>query len=207
MAEENPAAERLYKQRLAVAEEFKLDFDDWRVRQLALLQARHAAAEDQTINGVLIDIGDLLALNQAIADMRQTLNAAEPCNISVHFVKGLTGICPKCKAHIPDYKPPTPPAPPPTPPVPAPVTEVFARPLPEESASTAVKPDKASPQVTHRVGVSASAFHSQISTPLKRLQPYRTADQLQRDPHPYRDAAGGDRSVAHPLPVPHGVIW
>src|SRR5215469_15895057 len=121
MTEDNPAAERLLRQREAVAKEFNLDIGDWRVRQLALLQARHAAAEDQTANGVMVDIGQLLSLNQAITDTRQVLKNSEPIDISVHIVKGLTGICPLCKGHVENYEPPAlPPAPPPTPPAPAP---------------------------------------------------------------------------------------
>src|SRR5262249_48000817 len=118
MAEDNnPAAERLYKQREAVAKEFNLDIGDWRVRQLALLQARHAAAEDEMINGVSIDIGQLLALNQAIADMRGVLKVAEGGTINVHICEAARGIfnCQFCGKETPieDYEAPPPPAPPP----------------------------------------------------------------------------------------------
>jgi hypothetical protein len=115
MTEDNPAAERLLRQREAVAKEFGLDISDWRVRQLALLEARLAAAEDQAANSVLIDIGQLLALTQAIADMRQALKASEHVDITVHYVSAVTGIfnCTKCghRNEIADYKPPAPPPP------------------------------------------------------------------------------------------------
>lgn len=48
MTEENQAAERLLRQREAVAKEFDIaDINDWRVRRLALLMAAYAAYEDQ----------------------------------------------------------------------------------------------------------------------------------------------------------------
>jgi hypothetical protein len=98
MTEENPAAERVYKQRQAVAKEFKLDFDDWRVKRLALLMSVHAAAEDQIANGKLVDVSALLSLDKAIEDIRQSIKATEPLSISVPFVQGVTGVykCSKC---------------------------------------------------------------------------------------------------------------
>ena len=162
-------AERLKRQRQAVAEEFGIaDIGDWRVKRLALLQAAHASAEDRMAAGGMVDIAPLLALDSAIQDIRQALKADEPCNITVQYVQSIVGICPECKARIPDYRrPDPPPVPPPTPPAPAPIAAV------EKPASAAVKPDKASPQVT-RVGVSASAFHSQVvngvAAPLKKDQ-------------------------------------
>ena len=157
--------EKLLKHRQAIAAEFGIeDISDWRVRRLALLEAQFASAEDQIAAGRSVDTGPLLALDSAIQDIRQQLKADEPLNITVHFVSGVTGIfnCTKCghRNEIEDYKRPAPPpAPPPTPP-----EAVYARPIDEveKPASAPVKPDKASPPVTHRPGVSASAFHSQI---------------------------------------------
>jgi hypothetical protein len=47
-----------------------------------------------------VDIAPLLALDQAIADIRQALKADEPLDIKVTNVTGVTGICPQCKARI-----------------------------------------------------------------------------------------------------------
>jgi hypothetical protein len=178
-------AERLLRQREAVAKEFGIaDIDDWRVRRLALLQAAHAAAEDQMANRGVVHIAPLLALDQAIADIRHALKAQEPLDISIHIVEGAIGVynCQKC-GHRNELKPgeytprkqPTPSVPlppPPAAPTAAQPQAVYARPI-DEAPKPAVEPDK--PHVTHRKGVSASAFHSQVvngvAAPLKKDQP------------------------------------
>jgi hypothetical protein len=178
-------AERLLKQRQAVAKEFGIeDTADWRVRRLALLQAQHAAAEDMIADGRPVDINGLLSLDKAIEDLRASLKAEEPLDIKVHIVQGVTGIykCTKC-GHQNELKPgeytprkqPTPSVPlppPPAAPTAAQPQAVYARPI-DEAPKPAVEPDK--PHVTHRKGVSASAFHSQVvngvAAPLKKDQP------------------------------------
>ena len=70
-SDEDRYAERLLQQRKAVAAEFNIDdIHDWRVKRLALLQAAHASAEDRMASGGTVDIAPLLALDQAIADVR-----------------------------------------------------------------------------------------------------------------------------------------
>ena len=159
-------AERLLRQRKAIAAEFNIeDISDWRVRRLALLEATFAGAEDRMAAGMAVDIGPLLQLDSAIQDIRQALKASEGIDFHVTYISRL--VCRKCREEMPDEPEPEP-LPPPALPAPEPIAAV------EKPASAAVKPDKASPQVTHRVGVSASAFHSQVvngaAAPLKKDQ-------------------------------------
>jgi hypothetical protein len=135
VTEENPHAERLLRLRQSVAEEYGIDVNDWRVRRLALFLSLHADAEDRNATGKTVDIGDLLELDRAIEEIRQSLKAAEPTNITVRIAEGLVGICPRCKAEIPDYTPPPkPPAPPPTKPEPPPVVVKPPAPAPAAPA-------------------------------------------------------------------------
>jgi hypothetical protein len=119
---ENHPAERILRLRQSVAKEYGIDADDWRARRLALLLSLHAAAEDQSATGDPVDIGNLLALDKAIEDVRSSLRLAEPCNIAVHVVERLRGICPLCRGVVEDYTPPPKP-------VPAPLVEPEAPPV------------------------------------------------------------------------------
>jgi len=217
VTEENPAAERLLRAREAVASEYKLDINDWQVRRLALLMSVFSHTEDQAANGRTVDIGALLALDKSIQDVRETIKKTEPITVNIKFVPGKHIACPKCEHEF------------------DPTTKEPAKPLvlrtrcphcnkpsevsPFESSNPDITVPQAPPAanvvplVSHRPGVSASSFHSQVMNgrevpPLKREQPshYRS-EAAERERHPYRDSAGGNRSVAHPLPVPHGVIW
>src|SRR5215471_3359820 len=158
-------AERLLRQREAVAKEFGIeDINDWRVKRLALLMAAHAAYEDRMATSGAVDIAPLLALDETIQVVRQQLRAEEP-NISVHIVEGVTGIycCTKCghknELKQGEYEPRKKQTPPPAPPV-----AVNARPIDEAEAKPKPKP---APQHTNN---SVSAFHNQAGAPLKRLQ-------------------------------------
>jgi len=183
--------ERLLKERQAIAKEFGIaDASDWRLRRLALYRSQLAAAEDMHADGRPLDIGDLLALGNAIDVLTAALRADEPIEAHLKILSRHVGVCKcgKCGAVNTEYdcikcgerndiaerKEPEPlPAPPPEPPV-----AVFARPIdeterPADEPATAAKPD--GPQVTYRSGVSVSKFHSAVvngvSAPLKSEQP------------------------------------
>jgi len=169
--------EKLLKHREAIAAEFNIaDISDWRVRRLALHEAQFASLEDLFAAGRPVDTGQLLQLDQSIQDIRQPLKANEPIEAHLKILRRVVGVftCQHChqRNEIEDYKRPDPP--------PAPTPQaVYARPVDEaqkpasEPAKPAEEPGK--PHVTHRAGVSASRFHSQVingvAAPLKKDEP------------------------------------
>ena len=135
MIDDNPHAELLLALRRSVSQEYGLSDDDWRVKRLGLLLAQHAAIEDRCAAGNPIDVGDLLALDEAIESIRSALKVAEPLDIAVRVVENIVGICPKCRAEIPNYvAPPKPPAPPPIPEAPPVVVAKAPAPAPARRA-------------------------------------------------------------------------
>jgi hypothetical protein len=220
---DNAGAERLLKAREAVAAEYKLDISDWRTRRLALLMAAFARAEDQLAANKSAHIGDLLALDKAIQDIRETLQKSEGIAVTVRIVNPAAVECPECK-HTFDPKGGAPVRP--AQPfrfkckcgaqtefnASGPFTDGGNPGVPVEAP--APKPDeKVVPLVTHRPGVSASSFHSAVLNnreipPLKKEQPAIGADVSpsdtvaglwRNDRHPYRD-----RDVVHQLPAVNG---
>jgi hypothetical protein len=96
MTEENQAAERLLRQREAVAKEFDIaDINDWRVRRLALLMAAYAAYEDQMATNGTLDITPPLALDETIQVIRQQLKAPKEIAVKVEIVKSKDSAPPK----------------------------------------------------------------------------------------------------------------
>lgn len=174
-------AERLRSQRKALAAEYGLPIDDHRIRRLALLEAAHQAAEDQLADGRAVDIGDVLALDKAIADQRAALKAQEPITIDVNII----GRCPDCGAEYERKKLALPPALPPAPPAIEATPTAFARPIDIDEAPTAraepvfARPIDEAPKPKPAVkpappphsNSSVSSFHNQAGVPLKRLQP------------------------------------
>jgi hypothetical protein len=177
MTEENPHAERLLKLRQAVAKEYGIgDTGDWRVRRLALMLSMHAAAEDQSAGGDPVDVGNLLALDKAIEDVRQSLKVAEPLDISVRVVQRVTGICPLCKGEVKDYTPP------PKPPAPPPTVEPEAPPVVVKAPTAPAARCNVVPLVAS--GVSPLSFGGGYD-PARHY-----GSGLSRDPNPYRRDTG-----------------
>jgi hypothetical protein len=220
---DNVAAARLLRAREDIAAEFKLDINDWRVRRLALLMAAFARSEDQLASGKSVHIGDLLALDNAIQDVREALQKSEDIRVTVNFVNPAAVECPQCQfAFDPKGSVPVKPA--------RPFsfrcgcgkqTEFSAGGPFADGGDPGTDTGKSAeptapvevPNVRYREGVSASAFHAAVLRndeipPLKKDQPAigsyvspsDTAAGLWRnDPHPYRN-----RDVAHQLPAVNG---
>jgi hypothetical protein len=85
-------AERLLRLRADIAAEYSLDASNWQVKRLALLMSVHSQSEDMIANGRSVDVSALLALDKAIEEVRAALRAAEPVQVNVHFVEGVTGV-------------------------------------------------------------------------------------------------------------------
>jgi hypothetical protein len=221
-----PGSEALLEARKAFREEYP-HAKEWQVKRLALLSVSRDRYEAMVAAGADIDLGALLRIDEALETSRSAIALAEPVNISVRFVEGYHGIanivCPYCKKasrhEISDK--PFDAAPTsseistrvdtaPTSPENGSQTPSTDAPAPAESDSnTHSNPPPANvvplTVAAHREGVSASPFHNALlsngeSAPLKYRQPshYHTADH---DPHPYYNADGTPRVLAHKLPT------
>jgi hypothetical protein len=230
-AQTTPGAEAILAARKAFADEYP-----WakphQVRRLAILSVMRDNFEAQLAAGQNFDLDALLKLDEVIEQARSSIAKQEPIKVTVEFVdstiKVANIVCKHCgqsgRFEISDkpFDSPTPTADHgnaiagPSSDAPVPSATADAPPTSDHDLKSPSDPQPVAdvvPLVTYRDGVSASKFHSQViagreAPPLKREQPsdYRS-EAAERERHPYRDAAGGDRSVAHPLPVPHGVIW
>jgi hypothetical protein len=170
-------------------------------------------------NGRPVDVSNLLALDKAIEELRETIRKAEPIQVSVLFVEGSEIECPSC-AHR--FNPHT-------------LKPVERQPFrfrckcgaSSEISTTGPFTDGGDPGkpiaapepaatpngVTYREGVSGSAFHAAVLRnneipPLKKEQPAigahvspgdTVAGLWCNDRHPYRN-----RDVAHQLPAVNG---
>jgi hypothetical protein len=226
--DKQPAAERLLKAREAVAKEFNLADDDWRVKRLALLMCVHSQAEDMVANGRSVDINGLLSLDESIQKIRESIKKTEPMSVNVTFTEGVRGIynCHHCgkknELKEGEYTPPSrPKAPPQTSDAPAanaPLPDATAapadsaapaaRPMPKANKVAALDTRPAShqtatvtPLVTYRDDVSGSKFHSAVING-REVPPLK---RLQPDHWRTTDQAQAPhpyvgREVAHPLP-------
>ena len=153
--------------KLEVAKLHKLDAGNPHVALLASLKLAHERGVERLADNKLSP-GDLTAFAKIVEMLKEHEPPILP-NVSVTFVEGVVGVyrCQHCSKEN-ELKPGTyTPAPKETP-LPAPDT-ANAKPIATSAAATEPKPQPKPP--THINGKSPSAFHSQIGTPLKRLQP------------------------------------
>ena len=173
MIDDNPHAERLLALRRSVSQEYGLSDDDWRVKRLGLLLAQHAAIEDRCAAGNPIDVGDLLALDEAIESIRSALKVAEPLDICVRVAERVVGLCPLCKGTVEDYTPPPPK------PVPTPVAK------PEAPPVVAKAPAPAPAAHTRRVVPLTASAVSPLSFSSGHDPARHNDSPLSWGPHPY----------------------
>jgi len=88
----------LHTARRQAAKELELPADDWRVVRLATLVVAHEVLQAKLATGAMIDVGYLLQLDNAIAEVRAT--SAPAPSLQLKICQTLTGICPICKAEI-----------------------------------------------------------------------------------------------------------
>ena len=113
MVKITPDAQRLIDAREAASKELNLPVTDWRVRRYALLMNAHdnLTARLLASAGEGFDVDALLKLDNAMQEIRATL-PPEQIKVAVKFVEGISGVCPKCRAEIPEGEyTPRPPAP------------------------------------------------------------------------------------------------
>ena len=88
----------LHAARRQAARELDLPADDWRVVRLSTLVVAHEVLQAKLATGAMIDVGYLLQLDNAIAEVRAT--SAPAPSLQLKICQTLTGICPICKAEI-----------------------------------------------------------------------------------------------------------
>jgi hypothetical protein len=88
----------LHAARRQAAKELELPADDWRVVRLATLVVAHEVLQAKLATGAMIDVGYLLQLDNAIAEVRAT--SAPAPSLQLKICQTLTGICPHCKAEV-----------------------------------------------------------------------------------------------------------
>jgi hypothetical protein len=122
--------------------------------------------------------------------------------VTVEIVEGVTGICPKCHAHIDDY------AAPPKKDYPRTIDSEATKPEPEVKAlpAPAAKPPEAPPAKPVNPSMAAfeasrGYFYGGASDGGLAKGAYWRAYAEPSDPHPFRDANGRERG-GHPLPSP-----
>ena len=221
-----PGSEAILAARKVFREEYPWA-KEYQVRQLAILSVARDGYEAQLAAGQNFDLDALLKLDNVIEQARSSIQKQEPISVEVHIVDKTIKVCDVTCKHcgqsgryeISDkpfddgigrevVKPAS--VAPKLGAGPsggdAPIAPATAD-LPSQVSDT--KPTaNVVPILTYREGVSASSFHSAVINgrevpPLKKLQPpHYYSEAAERDRHPYRDAGGGDRAVAHPLPSP-----
>jgi hypothetical protein len=91
----------MHAARRAAAKELGLPITDWRVVRLATLVCAHEVVQAKLASGQVIDVGYLLQLDTAIAQVRSTVAPAP--SVRLEIVDGTFTVCPRCK-----YTEPTP---------------------------------------------------------------------------------------------------
>jgi hypothetical protein len=91
----------LHAARKQAARELDLPLDDWRVVRLSTLVLAHETVQAKLASGQMIDVGYLLQLDTAIAQVRSTVAPAP--SVRLEIVDGTFTVCPRCK-----YTEPTP---------------------------------------------------------------------------------------------------
>ena len=87
----------LHAARRQAAKELDLPADDWRVVRLSTLVVAHEVLQAKLATGAMIDVGYLLQLDNAIAEVRAT--SAPAPTLQLRYCRKLHGVCQKC-GHI-----------------------------------------------------------------------------------------------------------
>jgi hypothetical protein len=185
--------------------------------------AAFARSEDQLAAGKSAHIGDLLALDKAIQDVRETLQKSGDIKVTVNFVNPAAVECPQCQHTFdPEGGVPVKPARPFSFKCGCGKQTEFSAGGPftdggDPGTDTGKPAEPAAPEevpnVRYREGVSGSAFHAAVLRndeipPLKKEQPAigahvspgdTVAGLWCNDRHPYCN-----RDVAHQLPAVNG---
>jgi hypothetical protein len=168
------------------AKELALPKGDFRCERLATLTIQLKVLRSQWADGKLPNSSDMLALMDAIGELRKEAAAEKRHDFTVQFVEGFVGVCDiECKfcGKVGKYEVSDKPFERATPSAtPAPAVKTLPEPPDAITGQAAPEPSPAEPKpaapdivVEYREGLSASAFRSQVvngvAPPLKRLQP------------------------------------
>jgi hypothetical protein len=100
----------LHKARREAAAELGCGPTDQRAIRLATLQVAYDYVQAQLAAGQVVDVGNVLKLDAALAEIRRAVAPAP--QVKVEFAETLIGICKNCGHEHHDYKPPETPKPP-----------------------------------------------------------------------------------------------
>jgi hypothetical protein len=100
-----PETKALLIARRAAAKELRMPVTDWRVRRYALLMVAHDQITARLANGEGVNVDALLKLDASMQEIRSSV-PDERHTIRIAYAEGIIGVCPHCKAEIPDYRAP-----------------------------------------------------------------------------------------------------